>query len=188
MSTAEVELHVVSSGELLNQIAFIYGATASAISDANSMANSYLIFPGEEIGLIAHYQEKLQSRAPRVPPMRRAPALVTGRARARRHDRVGSTSFSVARPWGSIAGRSRARWRSSPLAMDDGSAGLHRHQQVTNERQDDNQIAGAGVDLSVGDPVGGGNGVGREPRVLPGNRVQEVSPATLNDVVELTRS
>ncbi len=43
------QLHVVSSGESLNKIASIYGATASAIADANSMANPDLILPGQEI-------------------------------------------------------------------------------------------------------------------------------------------
>ncbi len=43
------QLHVVSTGESLNKIASIYGATASAIADANSMANPDLIRPGQEI-------------------------------------------------------------------------------------------------------------------------------------------
>ena len=43
------QLHVVASGESLNKIASIYGATASAIADANSMDNPDLILPGQEI-------------------------------------------------------------------------------------------------------------------------------------------
>jgi len=43
------QIHVVNSGESLNKIASIYGATASAIADANSMANPDLILPGQEI-------------------------------------------------------------------------------------------------------------------------------------------
>ena len=43
------QIHVVSNGESLNKIASIYGATASAIADANSLANPDLILPGQEI-------------------------------------------------------------------------------------------------------------------------------------------
>jgi LysM repeat protein len=43
------QVHVVSQGESLNRIASIYGASASAIADANSMSNPDLIRPGQEI-------------------------------------------------------------------------------------------------------------------------------------------
>jgi LysM repeat protein len=43
------QVHVVDDGETLNEIASAYGATASAIAEANSLANPNLIRPGQEV-------------------------------------------------------------------------------------------------------------------------------------------
>jgi LysM repeat protein len=43
------QVHVVSQGETLAKIASAYGANASAIAEANSMANPDLILPGQEV-------------------------------------------------------------------------------------------------------------------------------------------
>ncbi len=43
------QVHVVAQGESLSKIASIYGASASAIADANGMPNPDLIRPGQEI-------------------------------------------------------------------------------------------------------------------------------------------
>ena len=43
------QVHVVSQGETLARIASAYGASASAIAEANSMANPDLILPGQEM-------------------------------------------------------------------------------------------------------------------------------------------
>jgi LysM repeat protein len=43
------QVHVVDTGETLNEIASAYGATASAIAEANSLANPNLILPGQEV-------------------------------------------------------------------------------------------------------------------------------------------
>src|SRR5688572_24519192 len=43
------QVHVVSQGETLSKIASAYGASASAIAEANSMANPDLIRPGQEV-------------------------------------------------------------------------------------------------------------------------------------------
>ena len=43
------QVHVVSNGETLAKIASTYGATASAVAEANKMANPDLIRPGQEI-------------------------------------------------------------------------------------------------------------------------------------------
>ena len=43
------QVHVVGQGESLNRIASVYGASASAIAEANSMPNPDLILPGQEI-------------------------------------------------------------------------------------------------------------------------------------------
>ena len=43
------QVHVVDEGESLNEIASAYGATASAIAEANSLANPNLILPGQEV-------------------------------------------------------------------------------------------------------------------------------------------
>ena len=40
---------MVDEGESLNEIASAYGASASAIAEANSMANPNLIYPGQEV-------------------------------------------------------------------------------------------------------------------------------------------
>lgn len=43
------QVHIVDEGETLNEIASAYGATASAIAEANSLANPNLILPGQEV-------------------------------------------------------------------------------------------------------------------------------------------
>ncbi|MGH8948456.1 MAG: LysM peptidoglycan-binding domain-containing protein, partial [Acidimicrobiia bacterium] len=43
------QVHVVGKGETLTKIASAYGASASAIAEANSMANPNLIIPGQEV-------------------------------------------------------------------------------------------------------------------------------------------
>jgi LysM repeat protein len=43
------QVHVVDKGETLNEIASAYGASASAIVSANSLANPNLILPGQEV-------------------------------------------------------------------------------------------------------------------------------------------
>jgi LysM repeat protein len=43
------QVHVVDKGETLNEIASAYGASASAIASANSLANPNLILPGQEV-------------------------------------------------------------------------------------------------------------------------------------------
>lgn len=43
------QVHVVNKGESLNEIATAYGASASAIAEANSMTNPNLIYPGQEV-------------------------------------------------------------------------------------------------------------------------------------------
>lgn len=43
------QVHVVDTGETLHEIASAYGATASAIAEANSLANPNLILPGQEV-------------------------------------------------------------------------------------------------------------------------------------------
>ena len=43
------QVHVVDQGETLNEIASVYGATASAIAEANSLTNPNLILPGQEV-------------------------------------------------------------------------------------------------------------------------------------------
>ena len=68
------QLHVVSKGESLNKIASTYGATASAIADANSLANPDLILPGQEIA-DPHHQEEVTGL--------RHPSASDGRAPAR---------------------------------------------------------------------------------------------------------
>ena len=113
------QLHVVSSGESLNKIASIYGATASAIADANSMANPDLILPGQEI-LIPTTRKKSPGSGTPSASDGESSSTVTGRARARRHDRVGSTSFSVARPWTRLPGSTQG-FRPTPLPPPTGS-------------------------------------------------------------------
>ena len=59
------QVHVVSQGETLAKIASTYGATASAIAEANSMANPDLIRPGQEI-LIPTTRRSHRARATRA--------------------------------------------------------------------------------------------------------------------------
>jgi LysM repeat protein len=43
------QVHVVGKGETLTKIASVYGASSSAIAEANSMSNPDLIVPGQEV-------------------------------------------------------------------------------------------------------------------------------------------
>ena len=104
------QLHVVSNGESLNKIASIYGATASAIADANSMANPDLILPGQEILIPTTRKKSPGSGTPSA----------SDATRARRHDRVATTSFSVARPWTRLPASTRG-FRPTPLPTPTGS-------------------------------------------------------------------
>ena len=89
------QVHVVGKGETLNEIASAYGASASAIAEANSLANPNLILPGQEV-LIPTTRKNSPGWAP-APPVLKLQHR-TGRARAPRHDPGGSTSFSGRHP------------------------------------------------------------------------------------------
>ena len=71
------QVHVVAQGESLSKIASIYGASASAIADANSMPNPDLIRPGQEI-LIPDNQEEVTRTRQRQRHRYRGRILTTG--------------------------------------------------------------------------------------------------------------
>ena len=89
------------------------------------MANPNLILPGQEVLIPTTRKKSPAADAP-------APALVTGRARARRHDRGDSTSSSEARALTRLpASTQGCRPTTSPPRTGSSTDGLHRHTSLS---------------------------------------------------------
>ena len=96
------QVHVVSQGETLSKIASAYGANASDIAEANSMANPDLIRPGQEV-LIPTTRKK--SPAPSSPPATDGQAAESTSSRPGRYHIVqrGDTLDSIAGQYSGVS-------------------------------------------------------------------------------------